>query len=74
MGIGIILLIGWLISIAIYCIMSISDCFYKLFVKYYDKSFIIGMMAFVGGWMFFPYFIYLVYKYFSMNNKETKNK
>ena len=70
----IVIIIGWLMSIAAYCIMSISDCFYKLFTDYDDKSFTIGAMAFCGGWMFFPYFLYLVYKYFLLIHKEKKSK
>ena len=29
-----LLLVGWLISIAIWCVMHISDCFYKIFGDY----------------------------------------
>lgn len=75
------LIIVWLISIAIWCVMHISDCFYKIFGDYgyisgsypfwNSKTKQLCAMAFAGGWMFWPYFIYLVYKYFkiSSNNK-----
>ena len=80
-----ILLVGWLISIAIWCVMHLSDCFYKIFNDYgyvpgsygpywKPKTTQLCAMAFAGGWMFFPYFIYLVYKYFTTKDKEKKEK
>ena len=80
-----LLLVGWLISISIWCVMHLSDCFYKVFDGYgyvsgnygtywKPKTKQLCAMAFVGGWMFFPYFIYLAYKYFSTKDKEKEGK
>ena len=66
--------LGWIASIAILGIMHMNDSFDKIINDYSNKSFILSIMALVAGWMFWPYFLYLVYKYFSLMRKCSKKK
>lgn len=59
-------------SIFICCVMVLSDAF-NIVIKRKDlddKPFLIGLMAVFGGWMFFPYFVYLAIKYFKIKRKS----
>lgn len=64
----ILLLICWIISIAIYAIMAMQRMF-KDVLPDWDKSVLdarptgLALMAFLGGWMFAPYFIWLMWKW-----------
>ena len=60
-----------IISIAIFAIMSMCDGFIKVIPRYEDSDKCIGLtfMAFLGGWIFAPYFGYLAYKYITRNKK-----
>ena len=51
-----------------------NDSFDKIINDYSNKSFILSIMALVAGWMFWPYFLYLAYKYFSLMRKCSKKK
>lgn len=65
-----ILVLFEIISIMIFAIMSMCDGFYRIIPNYNDdKSIGLGFMAFVGGWIFAPYFCYLVYKYVTRNKQ-----
>lgn len=62
-----IILILWIISIAIYAIMAMQRMFEDVLPDW-DKSVLddrptgLALMAFLGGWMFAPYFIWLLWK------------
>ena len=59
-------------SIFICCVMTLSNAFDVVIERerHDDKPFLIGMMAVFGGWMFFPYFVYLAIKYFKIKRKS----
>lgn len=59
-------------SIFICCVMTLSNAFDVVIEreKHDDKPFLIGLMAVIGGWMFFPYFVYLAIKYFKIKRKS----
>lgn len=65
-----------LISIIIFAIMTMSDGFEYIIPGYKDSysEKPIGMffMAFVGGWLFAPYFVYLVYQYYKILHSESR--
>ena len=68
-----------IVSIAIYGVMYMCDGFKSIIPDYgvkkdrYDefgqKVVMLFLMAFVGGWMFAPYFCYLVYKCVTQNKR-----
>ena len=63
-----IILILWIISIAIYAIMAMQRMFGDVLPDW-DKSGLdarptgLALMAFIGGWMFMPYFVWLMWKW-----------
>lgn len=63
-----------IISVVIYAIMSMCDGFQMIIPGYKDydseKPMGMGLMAFVGGWLFAPYFIYLAYKWYKINQNK----
>lgn len=64
----ILLLICWILSIAIYAIMSMQKMFEDVLPDW-NKSIIddrttgLALMAFLGGWLFAPYFAWLLWKW-----------
>ena len=62
-----------LVSIVIFSILYMSSAFQKIIPDYIFRDKYgcpetklggLILMAFVGGWLFAPYFIYLAYKYY----------
>lgn len=75
-----LILIFEIISIVIYGIMHISDSFQTVIPNYGIKKDrldefgqkvpMLCLMAFLGGWLFAPYFIYLAYKWYKLNQNK----
>ena len=71
----ILLIVFWIISIAIYAIMAMQRMF-KDVLPDWDKSIAddrptgLILMAFIGGWMFMPYFVWLMWKYIKERTKK----
>lgn len=74
-----ILLFFEIVSIAVYGIMYMCNGFKVIIPDYgikkdrFDdlgqKVLMLFLMAFLGGWMFAPYFCYLAYKYATRNKQ-----
>ena len=63
MSILLLFVILEVISIAIYAILYLFDKMQIVIPKCNeDKVFVLGVMAFVGGWVLAPFFIYLAIK------------
>lgn len=67
----IVFMILHMISVASFCIMGMQGIFEEIIPDYKisEKGYMLGMMAFVGGWLFAPYFIWLI----TVATKKLKN-
>lgn len=71
----ILLIVFWIISIAIYAIMAMQRMFEDVLPDWHksvldDRPTGLFLMAFIGGWMFMPYFVWLMWKYIKERTKK----
>lgn len=72
-----LLIILELASIAIWCIMTVQRMFNEILEGYGefgdDRDILLGVMAILGGWLFAPYFAWLVYKWIRWKGEANEN-
>lgn len=71
-----LLLIFWIISTAIYGIMTMQRMFKDVLPDWDthidDREIGLFLMALLGGWMFAPYFVWLLCKWMKMKLEDKK--
>ena len=68
---AIIFILGEIISLIIALYIDYFGTPKKLFREYgYDGDIKLYMIAFLGGWIIFPFFIYVLYKQIKLNENR----
>lgn len=69
----------WILSIFVWGIMYIQDCFEEVISGYRDsygdcsgKAWALFLMVVFGGWIFWPYMIFLLAKYIYLKTNLKK--